>query len=102
MAALACGTSRKTYGSFIMNTESEYLTLSQAARAVPGRVSVPTVWRWAVHGVGGVRLRSARAGRKFVIKREWLEEFYSELGAAREAERGGVHCETTKFGGGEY
>ena len=84
------------------NNQSEFLTLAQAAKVVPGKVSIPTVWRWAVKGVGGVRLRSARAGRKFVIKREWLEEFYSELGAAREAERDGGRCETTKFGGAEY
>ena len=85
-----------------MTIESEYLTLSEAARAVPGRVSTPTIWRWAVHGVGGVKLRSARAGRKFVIRREWLTEFYEELGRVREAERDGGRCKTTKFGGSEY
>jgi len=84
--------------------DSEFLTLTEATKIIPGRPSVPTVWRWAVKGVHGVKLRSGRAGKRIVIKREWLEDFYSELEAARSAEReeGGIKCETAKFGGAEY
>jgi len=86
----------------MQNNQSEYLTLAQAARSIPGGVSIPTVWRWSAKGVAGVRLRTARAGRRIVTTEGWLADFYQELGEVRKAEResDGGRCETSRFGGG--
>lgn len=63
------------------------LTLKQAAAAVPpyrGRKThVSTIFRWIVHGIGGVRLEAARYGARWVTSREALERFAQRLTEAR-------------------
>ena len=65
----------------------DYLTLKEAAARVPGRPHQATLWRWCKKGIGGVRLRYARAGRRIVTTEKDLDKFMREL-AAREQDIG--------------
>jgi hypothetical protein len=59
----------------------EYMTLSEAAKLIPGRkpgrrVSTDTVWRWCLRGVSnGLRLKSVLIGGQRCTTRRWLQEF---------------------------
>lgn len=56
--------------------ESEGLiTLSEAAKRLPGKPSLPTLWRWCAKGVRGVRLAHLRLGRRIFTTVEALNEF---------------------------
>lgn len=64
-----------------------YLTLAEAARLLPssksGRpVSIPTIWRWCVHGINGVRLEHLRFGKRIVVTAEALDAFGKALAEA--------------------
>jgi hypothetical protein len=68
----------------------ERITLSQAARAAPGRPSPNCVWRWCRRGVVArtgqrVRLRHVRIGGKLFTTVKWLDEFGQRLAEADEA-----------------
>lgn len=60
---------------------SEYMTLTEAAKLIPGRrpgsrISTDTVWRWCMRGVAnGVRLKSVLIGGQRYTTRSWLQEF---------------------------
>lgn len=76
---------------------NEYLSLSQAARAVPtvdGRQPSPsTVWRWMSSGLrGGVKLRHVRIGHRTVTTRPWLDEFFQALAWAEPPARTPEPC----------
>jgi len=71
------------------------LSLSEAARILPGRPSTSTVWRWARRGLRGVRLGYGRVGRKIVTSRSALERFMSDL--ARVDSEPGSGCEGRGF-----
>ncbi len=62
------------------------LTLGQASATVhelTGRkVSTPSLWRWARKGLNGVRLRYVRVGRAIMTRRQFIEDFFSDLAAA--------------------
>src|SRR5688572_30810971 len=58
------------------------LTLDDAAHAVPGSPSRTTLWRWCVHGIGGVKLDHRRVGRKIWTSLEALERFTARLAHA--------------------
>lgn len=57
----------------------EYLTMAEAARAVPkvnGRHPNPvTIWRWVRKGCHGVHLQHWRVGTRVVTTREAVAEF---------------------------
>jgi hypothetical protein len=57
----------------------EAITLSEAARLLPGRPAAGTVWRWARKGLRGVRLGYVRRGRKILTSRAEVERFMSRL-----------------------
>ncbi|MFH1418783.1 MAG: hypothetical protein ABII12_10935 [Planctomycetota bacterium] len=66
---------------------SEYITLTQAAKATPGHVSSASVWRWARKGLRArngeiIRLRHIRIGGRVYTKREWLEQFHEYVAEA--------------------
>jgi len=67
----------------------DYLTLEQAARMLPIRVAVCTIWRWCVKGIHvrktgqTVKLRCVFIGRKMFTTPDSLEEFIHRLTAAR-------------------
>ena len=62
------------------------LTLAEAARLVPGRPHVATIFRWCRYGCRGVRLDYSRMGRRMLTTREALERFGNALAALDEQE----------------
>jgi Protein of unknown function (DUF1580) len=66
-----------------MQTE-ELLTLSEAAKRVPARSSGKqpdrsTVYRWAKHGLRGVRLESIRCGGTLCTSAQAIQRFCEAL-----------------------
>ena len=63
------------------------LTLTEAARVVPGRPHASTLWRWARRGIRArngqrIRLRHQRLGARVYVTRDWLDQFATEVAAA--------------------
>ena len=63
----------------------ETISLAATARLLPrlraGRpVSAATVWRWASHGLRGIRLETARIGGTTVTSPAALRRFFAALG----------------------
>ncbi len=72
-------------------SNEEMLSLSQAAKLLPGRPHAASLWRWSrlgvtTHSGQRVRLRVGRLGRRLFTKIEWLEEFARQC-AELDAER---------------
>ncbi len=62
----------------------EILSLRQARHAFPNRVSVPTLWRWVLNGVKGVKLESMLIGGRRYTSREACQRFmHARAGAAK-------------------
>lgn len=64
--------------------EEGVISLTEAARLVPsgreGRpVNVSTLYRWALKGVGGVRLDAVRIGSRWYTSKEALQRFTERL-----------------------
>ena len=74
--------------------EFDYLTLIEAARLIPGRdvgrkLSVDTIWRWCLRGVGeGIRLKSVIIGGRRFTKRQWMQEFIEDRNLSSETKNG--------------
>lgn len=58
---------------------TDKITLTDARNLVPGRPDVATLWRWAMKGVGGVKLETERWGRRLFTTEQWLNEFQTTL-----------------------
>ncbi len=76
------------YGGMPINIDSErILTFADAARELPKRngkkVSISTIWRWAMKGCAGVRLESFQYGGTLATSREALQRFFDQVTAAR-------------------
>jgi len=56
------------------------ISLSEAARSVPTKPSLATVWRWVSHGVRGCRLESVRIAGRRRTSVEALDRFISATG----------------------
>jgi hypothetical protein len=69
------------------DTSSDYLSLSQAARELPGRPHISTLHRWRQRGVSGVKLQTCVVGGRRYTTREWLLEFQVATTAARDGQR---------------
>jgi len=55
------------------------LTLSDAAKELPSRPNIATVFRWVSHGCRGVRLEVVKLGGKTLTSREALQRFADRL-----------------------
>jgi hypothetical protein len=64
---------------------SERITLQQLARQQG--VSPVTCWRWALRGVGGVRLLTIKVGRKRLTHPALFEEFCRQLTEAANSDQ---------------
>lgn len=70
----------------------EYLTFSQAAKALPRRrggsvASTSTIWRWSRHGSRGVVLRVVRIGGNVYVPRSALMEFIDARSAVEHSQQ---------------
>ena len=66
------------------NAPEEYLSMTEAAKLIPGRPSVSTVHRWAGRGVDGVVLASIRAGGRRYTSMSAIDEFLSQLNTSEQ------------------
>jgi len=62
-----------------INMYGDYLTVSEAARLIPGQPSPSTVWRWCQRGIRApngerIRLEHRWSGRRIVTRMKWVEE----------------------------
>lgn len=55
------------------------ISLTEAAKLLPHRPAVQTVWRWAMKGCRGVRLEHIRFGNRIFTSPEALERFAEAL-----------------------
>ena len=56
------------------------ITLAEASRLLPGRPSVPTIWRWRNKGVRGRKLESVIVGGKCYTSVEAIQRFAQQQG----------------------
>jgi len=54
---------------------SEFMTLVEASKTIPGRPHINTVRRWCTRGFNGVRLQSWRFGNRIVTTKKAISEF---------------------------
>ncbi|MEX2186169.1 MAG: DUF1580 domain-containing protein [Pirellulales bacterium] len=62
------------------------IPLTDAAKLLPRRPSVATLWRWAMKGIRGVRLETCLVGAMRYTSREALQRFSDRLTAADRGE----------------
>jgi hypothetical protein len=60
----------------------QLLTFTQAAKELPGRPNVATLWRWRTAGCRGVRLETVLVGGKRYTSREAIQRFVNATTAA--------------------
>jgi len=70
--------------------EEELLSLTEAAKRLPGRAGgkrphVSTLYRWVLKGVRGVRLEALPMGGTLYTSAEALQRFFAALARARGA-----------------
>jgi hypothetical protein len=64
------------------NLNSQFLTMSQATRSLPGNVSICTLHRWRLNGVRGVKLVTVLIGGRRFVSRDELNLFIARTTAA--------------------
>jgi hypothetical protein len=60
----------------------QLLTFTQAAKLLPGRPNVATLWRWRTAGCRGVKLETVLVGGKRYTSQEALQRFVDATTAA--------------------
>src|ERR1700743_706630 len=58
------------------------LSLTDAAKSLPGRPNITTLWRWRNHGVRGVKLETVLSGGRRYTSVEALRRFQDRVTAA--------------------
>ena len=71
----------------------QILTLTQAAKSLPGRPNISTLWRWYTQGVRGCRLETVMIGGRRYTSVQALQRFADRL--SRPADKPG-HAPTTQ------
>ena len=70
------------------STLSGYIDMATAAKTLPNRPHIATIWRWARRGVKvrgrdeRIRLRHVRIGGRVLTTAAWLTEFGETLAQA--------------------
>ena len=64
-----------------LSTETVF-PVTEAPKHIPGRPSQASVWRWVLHGVGGVKLESILIGGKRFTSAEAIQRFCDRRTAA--------------------
>ncbi len=62
--------------------QGELLSLKEAARLLPGKVNISTLFRWSSRGTRGVRLQTWLIGGRRFTNEESLEKFIIDTTAA--------------------
>lgn len=62
-----------------MTPETILIPLSEAAALFPVPPCHATLWRWATHGVRGVKLNTLRSGIRLFTTVKSVEDFMSQL-----------------------
>ena len=57
-----------------LSTENVF-PINQAPKHIPGRPSQASVWRWVLHGVGGIKLDSCLMGGRRLTSTEAIQRF---------------------------
>lgn len=66
-----------------MNIANEtIISMTEAARMIPGRPTTATVWRWTTRGVAGIKLESLKIGGRRLTSREAVERFMAACDAS--------------------
>ncbi|MEE9296082.1 MAG: DUF1580 domain-containing protein [Phycisphaerae bacterium] len=68
-----------------MLLDGNAIDLNAAAKLLPNRPHISTLWRWCRKGVNGIRLDYWRAGRRILTTPEALERFCTRLAEADRA-----------------
>lgn len=66
----------------MIGENEELISLTAAAKTLPGRPSVVTLWRWRNRGVRGVKLETVLIGGRRYTSREALARFSERCTAA--------------------
>ena len=64
----------------------ELLTLAEAARMLPRRPNLCTLWRWASKGIKGIRLETVSVGGRRYTTRTALADFFRRTSEAGDCE----------------
>ncbi len=72
----------------------QLLTLTAAAKLLPGRPNVATLWRWRTSGIRGIKLETFLFGGRRMTSREALSRFFERTTAA--ADGAPVQAETPR------
>ena len=71
-------------------SQEKPLTFAAVSRGHPTHPSVPTVWRWALKGLQGVRLESLKIGGRRFTSLEAIDRFAARLTEPRPVEELGA------------
>ena len=63
-------------------SEEKLVSLADAAKTLPGRPHVSTIWRWHTRGIRGIRLETVVVGGRRFTSRESLQRFAEATTAA--------------------
>ncbi len=69
----------------MVSLNEELLSVAEAAKILPGRPNVATVWRWISRGCKGIRLEVFRSGGRTYTSRQALERFSARLSGQAES-----------------
>jgi hypothetical protein len=64
----------------------DVISLTDAAKSLPGRPNITTIWRWRNRGVRGVKLETFLQGGRRMTSREALSRFFAATTAAADGE----------------
>ena len=53
----------------------DLIRLNEVPKVLPSRVDVSTAWRWAMRGVGGIKLETVKIGGKKMTSRQAVTRF---------------------------
>jgi hypothetical protein len=78
----------------IDTTHESLISLTDAAKMLPGRPNLSTIWRWRNRGVRGVKLETVMCGGRRMTSLESLARFFQRVTAAADGET--VRTETPR------
>jgi hypothetical protein len=63
------------------------ISINAAAKKIPGRPHIGTVWRWILTGLNGTKLESAKVGGRRYTSEEAIQRFIAATTAAADGEQ---------------